>query len=280
MLARFLSHLRAERGLSVHTESAYRRDLAQWHAAQGELSVTGVEHYLSMLHTHGLAPATIARKRAALSSFCRFLSREGLLEDNPVASAESPMRPEQRLPHALTTSEVVRLLSAPDRRTARGRRDAAFLEVLYASGLRVSEAACLRWGDIDTQRGILTIRGKGAKERRVPIAPLSLKAVLALRPRHARATDFIFSKSGGKQALGRATLWRTVKENALKAGLTQALSPHWLRHSFATHLLNGGADIRAIQELLGHARIATTQIYTHVATERLRTAYRSAHPRA
>ena len=280
ILTRFLSYLQAERGLSIHTEAAYRRDLIQWHAAQGELTVKGVERYLSALHARGLAPASIARKRAALSSFCRYLSREGLLEDNPVTAADSPTRPERKLPHVLSISEIACLLSTPDRRTTRGRRDSAFLEVLYASGLRVSEAAGLRWGDLDTKRGMLMVRGKGEKERRVPIAPASLKAVLTIRPRHARATDFVFSFSGGKQALSRGTLWRTVKENALKAGLAQAPSPHWLRHSFATHLLNGGADIRAIQELLGHARISTTQIYTHVATERLRIAYRSAHPRA
>jgi len=275
----FLAHLQAERGLSENTIAAYRRDLTQWRAVGGDLTIEGVERYLARLHAEGLAPASVARKRAALSSFCRHLSREGQLDDNPVASAAQPTRPERKLPHVLTVSQVVRLLGAPDRATEQGQREAAFLEVLYASGLRLSEAAHLRWGDVEPKQGILTLSGKGGKERRVPVAKLALEALLVLRPPQPRATDYVFAAPDG-QPLGRVTLWRIVKENALKAGLPPEVSPHWLRHSFATHLLDGGADIRAIQELLGHARITTTQVYTHVATGHLRAAYRAAHPRA
>lgn len=275
----FLSYLHAERGLSENTISAYRRDLTQWRAIGTDLTVEGIERYLARLHAEGLAPASVARKRAALSSFCRHLSRDGQLEDNPVASAARSTRIDRRLPHILEPHEIVRLLAAPDRTTEQGQREAAFLEVLYASGLRISEAAHLRWGDIDATHGLLTITGKGGKERRVPIAPVSLSALLSLRPPQPHPTDFVFAAPQG-QPLGRVTLWRMVKENTLKAGLRPDISPHWLRHSFATHLLNGGADIRVIQELLGHARITTTQVYTHVATEQLREAYRSAHPRA
>lgn len=270
----FLAYLRAERGLSPHTESAYRRDLTQWLERGGELSVSAIEHYLSELYAAGLAPASVARKRAALSSFCKFLSREGILEGNPVRAAASPTRPERKLPHVLTTAQVTRLLATPDRTTPRGQRDAALLELLYAAGLRISEAAQLRWGDLEAERGTICVTGKGEKERHVPLVPLVFESLATLRPPSAQPLDFVF---GG---VGRVTLWRAVKENVLLAGLGESPSPHWLRHSFATHLLNNGADLRAIQELLGHARIVTTQVYTHVATESLRAAYRTAHPRA
>ena len=248
----------------------------RWEKSQLPLTPEGIERYLAQLHAAGLAPASVARKRAALSSFCRFLSREGFLATNPVAVAASQTRPERKLPHTLTTAQLLELLRTPDRTTAKGRRDAALLEVLYAGGLRLSEAVSLRWGDIDPKQGTILVQGKGGKERHVPLAAVVFESLLALRPKEAEAKplDPVF---GG---VGRVTLWRAVKENVAAAGLGKNPSPHWLRHSFATHLLNQGADLRAIQELLGHARITTTQIYTHVATERLRVVYRAAHPRA
>ncbi|WP_395089124.1 tyrosine-type recombinase/integrase [Armatimonas sp.] len=270
----FLTHLRAERGLAHNTALAYQRDLVQWEQSLLPLNVEGIERYVAQLHTAGLAPASVARKRAALSSYCRFLSREGQLDTNPVSLAATPTRPESKLPHTLTTAQLLTLLSIPDRTTPKGQRDGALLEVLYAGGLRLSEVVGLCWGDLDSKRGTILVRGKGGKERYVPLVALVFESLQALRSESAKPTDSVF---GG---VGRVTLWRAVKENVLAAGLGDRPSPHWLRHSFATHLLNNGADLRVIQELLGHARITTTQIYTHVATKRLRAVYRAAHPRA
>lgn len=286
----FLAHLRGERGLSENTTTAYGRDLAQWLLAAengsrcADLTSKRLESYIGSLRRMGLAPASIARKRAALAAFCRFLVREGILDDDPFAALEGPARPERRLPRLLSTDEVARLLCAPDRRTPRGRRDAAFLELMYASGLRVSELLSLRAGDVDSKRGLLRVRGKGGKERLIPVGAPALRALQAHRSderqRRAKSSDFLFPSRSGRAPLGRGLVWRAVREHAARAGLPRLPSPHWLRHSFATHLLNGGADVRVIQEMLGHARIATTQIYTHVATDRLREAYRAAHPRA
>jgi site-specific recombinase XerD len=270
----FLAYLRAERGLAENTALAYQRDLAQWESSGLSLTADGIEQYLAQLHRGGLAGTSIARKRATLSSYCRFLAREGLLDSNPVLGIDTPTRPERKLPHTLTTEQLLTLLRVPDRTTARGQRDAALLELLYAGGLRLSEAVGLCWGDVSEERGTLLVRGKGDKERHVPLATVVFQSLAVLRPECPKPTDRVF---GGA---GRTTLWRAVKDNVMAAGLGDRPSPHWLRHSFATHLLNHGADLRAIQELLGHARIATTQIYTHVATENLRRAYRTSHPRA
>ena len=282
-IAAFLSHLRGERGLSENTLSAYSRDLQQWLAAREALTAAGVEQYIAQLRISRLAPASLARKRAALSSFCRFLTGEGVLAENPVAQVDAVTRREVKLPRVLTRGEIARLLAAPDRSRPRGRRDAALLELMYASGLRVSEVASLRAGDIEERQGFLRVRGKGGRERRVPVSKSALAALAAYRrdiclPANSRA--LLFPRRRGGRPLSRTLVWRAVKEHAIAAGLPVLPSPHWLRHSFATHLLSGGADIRAIQEMLGHARITTTQIYAHVAADRLREAYRTAHPRA
>lgn len=283
-IAAFLDYLRAERGAAENTVAAYRRDLTQWSVAGYDLTPQGVEQYLSWLRGRNQKDTSIARKRAALSSFSRFLVGEGAIQRNPVALADGVTRLALRLPHVLSASDVARLLSAPDIHTAQGRRDRALLAVMYASGLRVSEAAALRVGDVDEKRGMLRIRGKGGKERLVPISPWALTALKAhqdgrLGPRRPDARDYLFGRTP-TQPLGRGLIWRAVKEHARRAGLPDLPSPHWLRHSFATHLLSGGADVRVIQEMLGHSRIATTQVYTHVASDRLRAAYRAAHPRA
>lgn len=281
----FLAYCRAERGLSENTTVAYRRDLTQWRAEGGDLTPPGVESYLARLRRQGLAPASIARKRAALSSFCRFLVGEGGLRDNPVAAVDGSTRPELKLPHVLSPEQVARLLAAPDRRTPKGRRDAAILELLYSSGLRVSEACGLRVGDVDEKAGTVRVaNAKGGKERIVPLgkpAAAALRAYRADLGRDVGPRSLLFPARGlSGRRLGRGMVWSAVKTHAARAGLPSLPSPHWLRHSFATHLLSGGADVRAIQEMLGHARIATTQVYTHVATDRLRAAYRAAHPRA
>ncbi|MBC8137968.1 MAG: tyrosine-type recombinase/integrase [Fibrella sp.] len=225
------------------------------------------------------------RKKAALSAFAKFLVGEGVLSENPVAMVEGAGRRETHLPHVLTAGQVGRLLAAPDRTTPRGRRDAAFLELLYATGLRVSELCDLVVGDVDLPHGVLRVqRGKGGKERWVPVGAPALSALASYRSdiRKSLPTNplFVGHAGTGKHSIGRGLVWRAIREHARKAGLPELPSPHWLRHSFATHLLSGGADVRAIQELLGHARVSTTQIYTHVDTDRLRIAYRAAHPRA
>lgn len=282
----FLSHLVSERGLSANTEAAYRRDLMQWLQNGGDLTPDDVEKYLAFLHREKQSKATIARKRAALSSFCRYLVGEGVLRENPVAFVDGTTRRGLQLPRTLTPNQVARLLSTPDKETPKGRRDVAALEVMYSSGLRVSEAAALRVGDIDTKRGVVLVRnGKGGKARQVPLGKPALTALNAhLRGLPARTMRdgqaFVFPRPGGSGPIGRGVLWRAVKDHARAAGFPTLPSPHWLRHSFATHLLTNGADIRAIQEMLGHSRIATTQVYTHVASDRLRAAYRAAHPRA
>jgi integrase/recombinase XerD len=282
----FLRYLTGERGLSGNTTDAYRRDLGEWREQNGNLTPEGVERYLGRLRRQGLKPASIARKRAALSSFCRYLTGEGLLDCNPVELIDRVTRREQQLPHVLGGAEIARLLDAPNPQTAVGRRDRALLALMYASGLRVSELVGLRVGDIDVKRRMLRVRGKGDKERMVPVAA----AALAVAERHASALPTAARRNpktllfaGGRSVqrpMARQTVWQLVKRSANSAGLSALPSPHWLRHSFATHLLNGGADIRAIQDMLGHARVTTTQIYTHVASERLRSAYRAAHPRA
>jgi integrase/recombinase XerD len=206
------------------------------------------------------------------------------VKSNPVAVVDNVARPAFRLPHVLTKLQIAKLLNAPDPHTIKGKRDRALLALMYASGLRVSEVASLRVGDVDTQGGFLRVRGKGSKERLVPVHRDALATLETFQKtqRSAKpdATDYLFHSHNRKMPLGRGLIWRAVRDHAARAGLPGLPSPHWLRHSFATHLLSGGADIRAIQEMLGHSRIATTQVYTHVATDRLREAYRAAHPRA
>jgi integrase/recombinase XerD len=271
----FFVFLSAERGLSENTTLAYRRDLAQWAAQKLELDSEGVERFLARLKTvEKLRPTSIARKKACLSTYAKWLVREGKLAENPVAKVEGAARTERKLPRTLSADEVARLLVAPDVSTEVGKRDAAFLELLYASGLRVSEAATLTVGALDLSRGRVKVVGKGGRERLVPLGMPAREALRAFLGRKKRRPDEpVFG-------ITRQTAWNLVKTNAARAGLTSVPSPHWLRHSFATHLLSGGADIRAIQELLGHAKVTTTQVYTHVSTDRLRAAYRQAHPRA
>ncbi|MES2461117.1 MAG: tyrosine recombinase [Armatimonadota bacterium] len=280
----YLTYLHAARGSSKNTIDAYRRDLTAWLATSNDLTPDGVELYLAALRRSGLRDTSIARKRASLSSFCRYLVGEGTVKSNPVAVVDNVARPAFRLPHVLTKTQIAKLLTAPDPHTVKGKRDRALLALMYASGLRVSEVASLRVGDIDTKGGFLRVRGKGSKERLVPVHGDALTALEIYRKTKGKLKQtpggFIFTAHDPKMPLGRGLIWRAVRQQARRAGLPGLPSPHWLRHSFATHLLSSGADLRTIQEMLGHSRISTTQIYTHVATDRLREAYRQAHPRA
>lgn len=239
--------------------------------------------FIASLHAGGLSTRSVARAVHSVRGLYRFAVREGLLDEDPMENLRAP-RPFKALPRALSTSQVEALLEGPDVTTALGLRDRAILEVLYAAGLRVSELTGLRPEDVDLQLGILTCTGKGGKERLVPLGQqarqwvrLYLEEVRGLLAR--RPVPYLFlNQRGGR--LSRMGLWGIVRRHAVRAGLQRLLTPHVLRHSFATHLLERGADLRAVQAMLGHADISTTQIYTHVSRGRLRRVYDQFHPRA
>ncbi len=292
----FLAYLEFERGLSRNTLEAYRSDLLQLGAflARRGADALSAEHsdlaaFLNELaagspERPAVAPATLQRKAACLRSFYRHLRREGELDRDPTADLRAP-RKSQKLPQVLTRGEVARLLAAPGGADPGALRDRALLELMYACGLRASEAIGLEMGDIDLQVGVLRARGKGAKERLVPIGREAVAATRAYlergRPRLVGLRDeprLLVNRRGG--GLSRQGLYKIVQRHARDAGLEGRLSPHTLRHTFATHLLAGGCDLRSLQEMLGHADIATTQMYTHLSAERLKDAYFSAHPRA
>jgi integrase/recombinase XerD len=284
----WLDYLAAERGLSSNTLAAYRRDLVSLHHhAKVPLSAVREAEMLAALRrmrSAGRSPRSVARWLVAVKGFYAWLSGEGGIDENPAARLQAP-RLFRTLPKVLDGGDVERLMDAPDRSDPRGLRDAAMLEVLYATGLRVSELVGLRLGDLHLDAGYLRCVGKGAKER---VVPLGGEASAALRsyltggrtallagPR----SDVLFPGRSGA-ALTRQGFWKLLRDHARRAGIRAALSPHVVRHSFATHLLENGADLRAVQLLLGHADISTTQIYTHVNRERLKRLYRDFHPRA
>jgi integrase/recombinase XerD len=292
----FLAYLEFERGLSRNTLEAYRSDLLQFGAflrrrdadvvtaGHADLAAFLEELAAGTAERPPVAPATLQRKAACLRSFYRHLRREGELEHDPTADLRAP-RKSQRLPQVLSRGEVARLLSAPRGTSPGALRDRALLELMYACGLRASEAIGLEVGDIDLDAGVLRARGKGSKERIVPIGREAIAATRVYvergRPALVGARDearLIVNRRGG--GLTRQGLYKIVQRYARDAGLEGRMSPHTLRHTFATHLLAGGCDLRSLQEMLGHADIATTQIYTHLSAERLKDAYFRAHPRA
>lgn len=290
---RFLDHLRVERNASSHTTKSYAEDLFAardvWSAELGrmpkleDLTTRRVRGALARWHERGLAPSTVGRRLSALRSFSRFLCRQGALERNPTEGLRSP-KAGRKLPHFLPGEQIEKLLDAPSRETPIGLRDRAMLETAYSGGLRVSELVGLDLDDVDFAQGVLRVRGKGKKERLAPIgrhARAALERWLAARrpkpggsPRHARA--LFLNRFGGR--LTARSFARSLEKYLKAAGLDPRTSPHTLRHTFATHLLERGADIRSVQELLGHASINTTQIYTHVTAGRLRDVYDKAHP--
>jgi integrase/recombinase XerD len=292
----FLAYLELERGLSRNTLEAYRSDLLQFgeFLRRRDLTLNATRHgdiaaFLSELASGTaerppVAAATLARKVAALRSFYRHLRREGALEHDPTADLRGP-RKTRTLPRVLTREEVTRLLGEPRGADPRALRDRALLEVMYACGLRASEAIGLELAVVDLDEGVLCARGKGAKERLVPIGRQAVGALRAYcrsgRPAliGARPESRMFVNRRGTR-LTRQGLYKIVQGHARRAGLQEKMSPHTLRHTFATHLLAGGCDLRSLQEMLGHADLATTQVYTHLSAERLKDAYFSAHPRA
>jgi len=291
----FLDAVWMEQGLAGNTLAAYRSDLqhfVRWLAVQGGLAGHGVvllaAQRADILDYLGAnlqsPPRTVARRLSCLRRFYRHQVREGVLIQDPSARVESP-RLGRSLPDALTEAEVEALLAAPDTATSLGQRDRTMLEVLYATGLRVSELINLRMDEINLHQGVVRVMGKGSKERLVPMgeeAQLALEEFLRQgRPeilKHKRVCDAVFPTRRG-QAMSRQAFWQLVKRYALRSGLKRSPSPHSLRHAFATHLINHGADLRVVQMLLGHQDISTTQIYTHVARERLKHLHARHHPR-
>jgi len=290
LLEQFYHHLAAERGLASLTLESYAHDLQDFReylftlarTAWEEVSLEDLQNYLAALEARGLSARSRARRLSALRQFFRFLLREEKLSANPVELLDSPRLP-MKLPQVLGEGEVAALLAATDPATPRGQRDGALLEVLYATGLRVSELVGLTLKQVDLRRGVVRVRGKGNKERVVPMvqqAVEKLKLYLSEgRPQllKGRESPFLFLNQRGGP-LSRQGFWKILKNYALQAGV-RSLSPHTLRHSFATHLLSRGANLRVLQLLLGHADLATTQIYTHLDAARLREVHKKAHPR-
>jgi integrase/recombinase XerD len=287
----YLNHLRAERGLAARTVQAYGRDLArlvEHAAAEGivapsQLTGSVVSSFLVRLGREKLSARSAARYLSSVRGFCRFLVRERELDSDPCALVERP-KIGRKLPQLLTVEQVVRLLDTPPVDQLRGRRDRAMLHLMYAAGLRVSELVSLELGDVDRRRGVVSAYGKGGKRRLVPIGQPAIEALelyLVDRSQHryaARSSVLFLSPRG--RALTRQAFFKRVKVHARAAGIRASVSPHKLRHSFATHLLEHGADLRSVQAMLGHADVTTTEIYTHVVAEHVRRAYQRAHPRA
>ncbi|MEW6426972.1 MAG: site-specific tyrosine recombinase XerD [Thermodesulfobacteriota bacterium] len=286
----FLQFLTVERRLSRNTVLAYHSDLSAFltHSPRlrhpGQLATAHIRRYLSFCQQSGLAPRSLSRRISALRAFCRFLADRGLLAGSPVALISQP-KARRTLPKFLTTEEVSRLLAAGHTTdTAVALRDSAMLHLLYASGLRVSELVSLPVTAYHADPGYLRIVGKGNKERIVPLGEVAAaklgEYLQAARPRllGRKTSRHLFLTRGGRHP-SRQRFWQIVKERAILAGIGKPLSPHVLRHSFATHLLENGADLRTVQAMLGHADIATTQIYTHVQGERLKAVHKKFHPR-
>jgi integrase/recombinase XerD len=289
--AAFLHYGRAEKGLSTNTMLAYRRDLEKFVEFLGSRKVSPIAatrsdivDFLSSLYSRGLDSRSVARHLVTIRNFYRFCLGDGLITDDPAANIESP-KIYRTLPHFLSVTEVDRLLAQPNVSTAVGLRDKAMVELMYSTGLRVSELCGLRASDIQMDEGSLRCIGKGNKERIVPVGRRALDAVGVYlhdsRPKllRDRVSPYLFLGQHGNR-VHRIQFWHLLKEYGRKAGLRESLNPHMLRHSFATHLLDRGADLRSVQLMLGHADISTTQIYTHVVEERLKQVYKAHHPRA
>ena len=295
-IARFLQYLSVERNASPLTIKSYREDLtalAEYLAecrggvcpAPGELTVIDLRGYVAAMHEAGYARTTIARRLASMRSFFRFGQREGWIKANLAKPLRNPRQP-RNLPHFLSAEDIGRLLQAPSPDEPLGLRDRAILETCYSAGLRVSEVVGLNDSDLDFDAGVVRVRGKGRKERLAPIGSYAVRALkrwMALRKVSARepsgAQTPVFVNKFGRRLTTRSVA-RMLEKYLRHTGLDRRTTPHSLRHSFATHLLDRGADIRSVQELLGHKSLVTTQIYTHVSTAGLRDAYQRAHPRA
>ena len=285
----FITYLRNERNVSPHTLRSYHSDLEQLSTFLGDKELSAVDHqtlrrFIAHLMQGEVKKSSIARKLSAIRTFFRYLNREGILTSNPARLVATPRR-EQRLPAVLTADDAIRLMESPKAKKPADHdtmlRDRAVLETLYSTGIRASELIGMNREDIDRHDGLIRIRGKGRKERIVPVGTKALDAIDAYLGRLAGSSDIaaVFLGPSGKRLTAR-TVQRILQNHRKQLGLQQKASPHTLRHSFATHLLESGADLRAIQELLGHASLSTTQRYTHVNLDSLMEVYDKAHPKA
>lgn len=290
-IVEFISYLNVERGLADNTRESYQRDLKHFSeflsSTRGSIeraTRTTIISYLLLLEKQGKKTATVARRLAAIKSFYGYLVREGVLDKDPTEHLESP-KLDKRLPTVLSVEEVEELLRQPDPTTPGGQRDRAMLELLYATGIRVSELVSLDVSAVNVDLGFVRCMGKGSKERLVPMHATARRSIADYlnrgRPQLTRdpLVGALFVNHHGRR-LTRQGFWKIVKGYAQQAQIDKAITPHTLRHSFATHLLENGADLRAVQELLGHADISTTQIYTHITKGRLKEVYARTHPRA
>ncbi|MGP6146207.1 site-specific tyrosine recombinase XerD [Jeotgalibaca sp. A122] len=293
IIQEYLHHLRIEQGLAVNTVQSYKRDLNKYTSFLAAKKIASfdavvkadVKEYLTMLNAEKLATSSISRMISALRQFHKYLVEEKVIKINPLDDLKLPKK-KQNLPKSLSVNEVDHLLSTPDTKTVLGLRDRAILEVLYATGLRVSELVTLTLSELHLDLGFIQTIGKGDKERLVPLgeeATYWVEAYLATsRPSLAKGraeTPHLFLNFHGK-GFSRQGIWKNLKKLVQEAGIHKNVSPHMLRHSFATHILENGADLRIVQELLGHSDISTTQIYTHISKERMVESYRQHHPRA
>ncbi|MBM3735446.1 MAG: site-specific tyrosine recombinase XerD [Acidobacteria bacterium] len=286
----FLDFCRVEKGLSTNSISAYARDLAAFTAFARQPEAPRADTpecmnaYVDSMYAKPLSPSSIARHIVTLRNFCGFLVREGRLPADPTANLALP-RQWKKIPRHLSRDEVDQLVSAPPTDTAAGLRDRAMLQLLYASGPRVSELCLAGIGDINLESGVLRVTGKGNKQRLIPVGKEAVAAIRAYLESarggllKGRTSRYLFITNRGGP-MTRQAFWRLIRIYGLKAGIRQRLTPHLLRHSFATHLLEGGADLRSVQAMLGHADISTTQVYTHVMRSRLRETVDTHHPRA
>ncbi len=288
----FMNYLSVERGLAKNTLLAYRRDLTKYIdylsqkgiRAAPEVNREHVSNFMFDLKKHGMSATTICRNLAALKMFHRFLVRENLAKEDPTTLVDTP-KLWKRIPSVLTQAEIVSMIAAASGKKIQQVRDQAILEILYASGLRVSELADLKTTSINYDVGFVRAVGKGSKERIIPLGKKAREALqkylLRARPQllKGQTNDVLFLSRLGKK-ISRQSLWAVIKFYARKANIKKTIKPHTLRHTFATHLLEHGADLRSVQEMLGHADIATTQIYTHVDKERLKSVHKQFHPRS
>ncbi len=288
----FIYYLSVEKGLSPNTLDSYGRDLKKYLLYLQQREITSLERtnreevasFLALQREKGLAPASITRCLAAIRSFYQFLQKEQLIDFNPARELETP-RTEKVLPQVLSCSEVELLLEQPQEGKNAGLRDKAMLEILYATGIRVSELVSLNINDVNIKMGFLRCEGKGSKERMIPLGSAAIKSLqdYLKRGRNAMLKNkdekALFLNQQGKR-LTRQGFWKILKKYSKKAGINGEITPHTLRHSFATHLLENGADLRSVQEMLGHADISTTQIYTHLTRQKMREIYNQTHPRA
>jgi integrase/recombinase XerC len=282
-IEKFIRYLEVEKNYSAHTILNYKLDLEDFRNFLGEAALEKIDYlllrkYLALLKEKNLSNRTVNRHLSSLRSFFRFLTRESLIKANPILSLSSPKQ-EKYLPSFLTEEEVAKLIDAVIPKDERGLRDRAILETFYSTGIRISELANLSKEDFDFIGGIVKVMGKGKKERIVPIGDKAISAIREYLDKRKKQTDAIFLNKNG-EAITTRGIRNIVGKYIRLAGIKQGVSPHTLRHSFATHLLNRGADLRSVQELLGHANLSTTQIYTHLTTDKLKSVYDKAHPRA